>query len=314
MRFPKFFFGLSALTLSVLSYTPLLPIGSELALAQSFESLPEFKFGSRTLQLGMAGTDVAELQRRLRLLGYFSGNITGIFDLATQTSIVDFQRDFSFDADGQANTQLQATLLGLEGWDGTWNNRLVGLRRNESGINVRQLQLLLQRAGFPPGTLDGRFGTNTENALIGFQRYYGLPGTGVVDWQTASYLVQINTAVQINSEQTGEESEFFSNEAENLYVVVIPQRNDALLLQKVRRVFPYAMLVETDRRGPYIEVGRFSSREFAEDRSSFAREREFDARVVYMRHQETFEDNSPRGRSIAPTWSPILVPYIPINY
>lgn len=304
MRLPKLFFGLSALTLSVLSYTPLLLIPPNSALAQSFESLPEFKFGNRTLQLGMAGTDVAELQRRLQQLGYLSGNITGIFDLATQTSIVDLQRDFGFDADGKADTQLQATLLELEGWDGTWDNRLVGLRRNESGINVRQLQLLLQQAGFPPGTIDGRFGTNTENALIGFQQYYGLSGTGVVDWSTASYLVRVTDRGFNPTPPLVEER--------NLYVVVIPQRNNEPLLQEVRRVFPYARLVETDRRGPYIEVGRFLDREFAEDRSSFARDREFDARVVYMRHQATQdEEDSPFGRSIAPASFPLPVPDYP---
>lgn len=50
-------------------------------------------------------------------------------------------------------------------------------------------QLLLARAGFSPGVIDGRGGDNTENALHAFQQANGLP-VGKLDPETAAKLSQ----------------------------------------------------------------------------------------------------------------------------
>jgi peptidoglycan hydrolase-like protein with peptidoglycan-binding domain len=252
--------------------------------------LPLFQFGSRTLELGMKGTDVAELQGRLKQLGYFEGSVTGIFDRATQESVIQFQRDFGFDADGKAGLQTQTTLLKFD--------RLVGLRQGSVGVEVQQLQVWLQNTGFSPGNLDGRFGTDTESALIRFQRFYGLSATGEVDARTATYLAQVNTLPQ--------EQPFFPEiEEQNLYVVVIPQQDDESLLQNARWFFPSATLVDTDRRGTYVEVGRFLDRDLAETRSNLARDRGFDARVVYLRNQSIVSSDESSSESLSiPLWRP----------
>lgn len=300
------FLGLSAFTLSFLGDIPLLPLGNEFAVAQSIELLPLFKFGSRTLELGMAGTDVAELQRRLQELGYFGSNITGIFDRATQASVTQFQRDLRFDTDGKAGVPIQVALLELDQREDIWQTRpLLGLRQGSVGVEVQQLQLLLQNNGFPPGNIDSRFGTDTQNALIQFQRYYGFTETGVVDERTANRLVRANDPLPVQTFFTEPEIE-----AKNLYVVVIPQRNDEWLLQDVRGFFPNATLVETDRRGLYVEVGRFLDRDFAQNQSNNARDRGFDARVVYLRNQSIVSTNEPSLEPLnIPTWRPLPVPF-----
>jgi peptidoglycan L-alanyl-D-glutamate endopeptidase CwlK len=53
------------------------------------------------------------------------------------------------------------------------------LRRGASGHEVARLQDLLDKAGFPLGRIDGRFGAATEAALTGFQRAQGLLADGV---------------------------------------------------------------------------------------------------------------------------------------
>jgi hypothetical protein len=48
-------------------------------------------------------------------------------------------------------------------------------------LKVRTAQLYLTYLGQTPGTVDGWFGINTQNALIKFQKAEGLPATGQID-------------------------------------------------------------------------------------------------------------------------------------
>jgi peptidoglycan hydrolase-like protein with peptidoglycan-binding domain len=65
----------------------------------------------------------------------------------------------------------------------------VGLHRGDSGAAVRALQRRLLAAGLDPGPVDGRFGPRTEAAVRAFQRAHHLDGTGRVDLDTATALL-----------------------------------------------------------------------------------------------------------------------------
>src|SRR5690606_30232994 len=52
------------------------------------------------------------------------------------------------------------------------------------GPSVLAAQVLLDRAWFSPGIVDGRWGMNAEKAVVAFQRRQGLPPSGVVDAAT----------------------------------------------------------------------------------------------------------------------------------
>jgi hypothetical protein len=59
---------------------------------------------------------------------------------------------------------------------------------NGSGANTAAVQLRLLQLGFWNGGADGKYGKTTQQAVMAFQKYLGLPTTGKVDEGTAAYL------------------------------------------------------------------------------------------------------------------------------
>ena len=94
------------------------------------------------------------------------------------------------DTAGQAeaarnNPETLAALDSTRDWSRQMHLPLGG---NVEGPSVAKLQVLLDRAGFSPGEIDGRWGDNTELALTWFQKDEGLPATGIADQATARAL------------------------------------------------------------------------------------------------------------------------------
>jgi lipoprotein-anchoring transpeptidase ErfK/SrfK len=63
--------------------------------------------------------------------------------------------------------------------------------RGHSGPSVLHVQVLLNRAFFSAGMIDGRWGRNTQTAVQWFQTREGLPATGAVDSATYARLQQV---------------------------------------------------------------------------------------------------------------------------
>lgn len=77
----------------------------------------------------------------------------------------------------------------------TWRPMLVGdmfgsttLKANSTGQHVRNLQRCLIYKGYLGGTIDGIFGTNTENAVKKYQKAKGLTQDGKVGANTKNAL------------------------------------------------------------------------------------------------------------------------------
>src|SRR5690606_33976370 len=68
------------------------------------------------------------------------------------------------------------------------------LSGDADSLAVAYAQVLLDRAGFSPGHIDGRWGQNTEEALLWRQRAEGLPATGTLDGATLARLAAMAEA------------------------------------------------------------------------------------------------------------------------
>jgi lipoprotein-anchoring transpeptidase ErfK/SrfK len=69
--------------------------------------------------------------------------------------------------------------------------RAFPIGRGHSGASVLRVQLLLDRAYFSTGMIDGRWGKNTTNAVQWLQTREGLPATGTVDSATYARLEEL---------------------------------------------------------------------------------------------------------------------------
>jgi lysozyme len=72
--------------------------------------------GMRDDEVGITGNDINEMQGRLQDLGYYSGDIDGIFGRATESSVKDFQSDAmgTAQADGKVGPKTWAALWGTD--------------------------------------------------------------------------------------------------------------------------------------------------------------------------------------------------------
>ena len=84
-------------------------------------------------------------------------------------------------AAARANPETLATVDSTANWTAAPRLPLGG---DVAGPSVVKVQALLDRAGFSVGEIDGRWGDNTELAVVWFQQAASLPATGLVDAAT----------------------------------------------------------------------------------------------------------------------------------
>lgn len=92
--------GLQLLTLMLLAgihVTAMVPV---LSCPSRCIQIAQASVNRATLKPGSRGAEVSELQAALKLLGYFSGTVDGIFGGATTKAVTAFQRASDIEADG----------------------------------------------------------------------------------------------------------------------------------------------------------------------------------------------------------------------
>ena len=128
--------------------------------------------------------------------------IDGIFGEQTEAAVRKFQEIFNLQVDGIVGSATWYALVRLY----TAVNNLAELQsqgqtyysiawarnpiqRGDRGIRVEQLQYMLRVlsayiSDIPPIAVDGIFGPATREAVLAAQRRFGLPGTGIVNYDT----------------------------------------------------------------------------------------------------------------------------------
>lgn len=144
------------------------------------------------LQSGSVGDSVVQMQRKLRDLGYFSGQCDGVFGDATMAAVARFQLANGLTETGMADrsTQMRLNEGRPIGWAEFLESTVCEL--GDSDVHVRLLQRELQKLGYFAGECTGNFGELTQQAVIRFQAGNGLDECGVATVETCGLLYSGN--------------------------------------------------------------------------------------------------------------------------
>ncbi len=192
-------------------------------------SAPISTYPGTPLRLGNTSEEVRQLQQRLnRISKNFPQipkipNVNGTFDRATEDAVKRFQRDFDLTVDGIVGKATWYKIryiytavkglaeLGSEGLTLAEISRQFPrvLKKGDSGDYAKILQYYLRFvASFydtvPYIASDGIFGEQTENAVIQFQKRFGLTPDGIVGrgtWNTL-YDVYLSLIDNVEVEQS----------------------------------------------------------------------------------------------------------------
>ena len=139
------------------------------------------------LEKGSTGSDVKELQTKLKKLGYYDAYVDGDYGDTTVAAVKAFQKKYNLTADGIAGKE---TLKKLDSVYENANSAKDGdsLRMGDSGSAVKDLQTKLKKLGYYDGTVDSTFGSGTYAAVKAFQKKYNLTADGVAGSETLKKL------------------------------------------------------------------------------------------------------------------------------
>ena len=136
--------------------------------------------GYTQLRLGDQGQGVQTLQLRLRELGYYPGDINGVFDTLTEQAVQLFELTYGTMQTGIATVNLQEMLFAetapaysAQAYAAAVNGSFSDLQLGASGSSVLALQMRLRELGFPISHITGYYDQETAAAVSAFFQVYG---------------------------------------------------------------------------------------------------------------------------------------------
>lgn len=119
-----------------------------------------------TVTIGADGTDVEELQSRLRELGYMD-ELTGHFGETTEAAVKKFQELNGLTVDGKVGSKTREALYSADA-------KANYMKYGEQSDEVKEYQERLKELGYLTTTPDGNYGADTTAAVKRFQELNGL--------------------------------------------------------------------------------------------------------------------------------------------
>jgi peptidoglycan hydrolase-like protein with peptidoglycan-binding domain len=150
---------------------------------------------SSVLKAGASGSDVRDLQAKLKSKGFHTGSLDGEFGPLTKSSVIAFQKAAGIGVDGVAGPTTFKALGSFKASASTSDSSTAKpdtssetgtktLRQGDTGSNVKSMQQTLKSKGFLSGAADGQFGPQTAGAVKALQRAAGLSADGIVGSNT----------------------------------------------------------------------------------------------------------------------------------
>ena len=191
-----------------------------------------------TLENGSEGAAVRQLQQKLKDLGYLSGSVDGSFGVATEAAVIAFQKNNNLTADGKAGTATLSKLysgtavkasgtaakisgsverLGGKDTSDISSTGYTTLAEGSEGTQVRNLQQRLKDLGYYSGSVDGRYGSGTQAAVMAFQLRNSLTVDGKAGPATQRILFGSSGAISYGSLQMGDDGTAVRNLQYTLY-------------------------------------------------------------------------------------------------
>jgi len=181
------------------------------------------------LEVGATGLKVTKLQSALKQLNFYFGAIDGIFNAKTKAALIKFQQLYRH---LPSNSLVDAeTILQLD--EDVWLSGKEVLREGCTGEDVKVLQEIFSISDLHALTIDGYFGRKTKEAVIWFQKDWGLQADGIVDKETWAALYRH----QVHDIPAEERVNYFFGELNTNSFIKLPlqkgnQGRDILVLQK----------------------------------------------------------------------------------
>lgn len=146
------------------------------------------------LRLGDSGQKVTQMQERLITLGYLAGSANGKFGQTTEAGVTAFQKRNCSYSDGIAGPDTLKALYSSNAKSTSTAAGVIGvtLKQGSEGKAVRVMQQKLKNLGYYKDSVDGSFGTSTEEAVKAFQRGNNLKADGAAGGDTLNLMFSGN--------------------------------------------------------------------------------------------------------------------------
>ena len=264
-----------------------------------------------TMREGNTGDAVVLLQERLRTLGYYTGSISGTYTRETIAAIKAFQTMNGLTTDGLAGGSTQNKLFSSDALpknailtptpapNATATPPGATVRQGDQSDAAKAVQKRLKELGYLKGSADGKFGPNSVEALIAFQKRHGLTQDGVAGTSTQNLLFS-NMALSAAGEVTPIPTTTPLT-ADNAIVIQIGTRGTAVLsLQKrLTELGYYAAKMDSD----YKAADRDAVRAFQKNNGIKA-----DGVAGYETQNVLYSASAVPGSQFTPTSTPAPTP------